>query len=139
MINPDLSKWFNGKIQDVFLDECTTIQEREKIARNWHCGDREWYVELAKRRNLLPVALIVAALLDTEDPLVILCGRLRTKELADCALIVLKIERQSVGKFLKSVGNYPETVDKTDKTVDKSPKTVDNFVYNFRPTVDNFG
>lgn len=121
--NKITSKWFQRKVLDVFLNGCTSIEERQGIAYAWCQGDHESYVVFAKEHKLLPIALIVAALIDTENPLLVRDGKLTTNELAGCAMLVLLIECR---QLLKPVDKYPESVDKSvDKVVENWVLPVD--------------
>lgn len=49
--------------------EVTTQEERRLVAERWCAGDYDHHRELAKERGLLPVALVIASLIDIDHPL----------------------------------------------------------------------
>ena len=85
-------KEFDLKVQAVFVDGCTSAEERLAIAVAWCKGDYESYVRLGLDRGLLPIALIVGALIDIEHPLLVVNQLLVPRSLAGCAALVLRCE-----------------------------------------------
>lgn len=70
--------------------EVTTPAERREVAARWCAGDYDYHHAVARKHALLPIALIVAALIDIDHPL--LCnGRGVNYNALDCAVIVTNI------------------------------------------------
>ena len=71
----------------------TNKEERRHWAIVWSQGERESYVEFALSRKLLPIAFMVACLVDVEHPLIVSeRGTLRTKSLLGASVLILKAE-----------------------------------------------
>lgn len=50
--------------------EVTTPAERREVAERWCAGDYAYHHEIAQKHDLLPIALLIAALIDIEHPLI---------------------------------------------------------------------
>ncbi len=71
--------------------QATTIEERFRIAHDWCLGERESYIGFAAARKLVPVALLVAALVDVEHPLLVdERGYLRQGSLLGCSVRLMQ-------------------------------------------------
>jgi hypothetical protein len=70
--------------------EVTTPAERREVAERWCAGDYEYHHPIARKHGLLPVALIVASLIDIDHPL-LTSGRGVAYNALDCAIIVTNI------------------------------------------------
>lgn len=68
---PAPASFFAARVAEVFLEGRTTIEERERVAREWCAGAWEAHHALARERGLLPMALLVGSLLDVEHPLLV--------------------------------------------------------------------
>lgn len=123
--------------KDVFDDEIvkafqlTTVEQREAIARDFEKGRLDTWHEF-DHIGTLPVALLVASLVDADSPLAF-NGRMKLKKptMLELALLITKLEPLSTIAH-SSVDNSPKTV---DKSVEKSRISVDNL---FMP-VDKIG
>ena len=70
----------------------TTVQERFDIALNWCLGHRDAHVSFATMRGIVPIALVVAALVDVEHPLLVdERGSLRAGSLLGSTVMVLDV------------------------------------------------
>ncbi len=88
-------KWFAGKVADVFVMGATSEDERRFIAYQWCSGNYEYVHEFCERKpNLLPIAVLVAALLDIEHPLLVVNGKMLWASLTLCSIEVLRVELQ---------------------------------------------
>ncbi len=72
--------------------ETTTPAERREVAERWCAGDYEFHHSIAVKHGLLPIALIVAALIDIDHPLLV-SGRGVAYNSIECAVIVINIMR----------------------------------------------
>ena len=71
----------------------TTQEERRHWAIQWCNGEREGYVTFAEERGLLPIAFIVACLVDVEHPLIVSDrGTLIAMSLLGSAVRIIKAE-----------------------------------------------
>lgn len=121
-------KQWQDAIAAVFIDETTEIEHRELIASSWLAGDYEYYVQFAKERNLQPIALLVASLLDTESLLLInRAGTLRFT-LAECAKLIIFMEKRICLDELITPQVSHKPVDNQHKPVDNSIISVDNLL-----------
>lgn len=116
--------------KDVFDDQIvmafqrTTVEQRELIARAFEAGQVvESWGEFCKL-GVLPVAIIVASLVDADSPLVF-TGRMKLKKptMLELALLVSKL---------------PQFSTISHSSVDNSPKSVDKAVDNLLMGVDNY-
>jgi len=92
------SKLNNVKIMDDEVIKCfvnsntgreeTTQEERREVARQWCAGDYNFHHSLAEKHGLLPIALLIAALIDIDHPL-LNSGRGTCFNSIECAVIIL--------------------------------------------------
>lgn len=68
--------------------EVTTQAERQAIAEQWCAGDYSYHHPIAEKHGLLPIALIIAALIDIDHPLLI-SGRGVAYNSIACATIII--------------------------------------------------
>lgn len=73
----------------------TTRDERKKVALDWCLSDYAAAAEYA-RRDLLPIAVVVAALIDIDHPLLCSPGRGVMFCMLECALKVFAVEIHQV-------------------------------------------
>lgn len=85
------NEYLEDQICKVFIDERTKPEERFEIARRWCMGDYEYHRQFAAEKRLLPIALLVACLLDIEHPLLVSPGRGAMYSAMKCAEIVLSV------------------------------------------------
>lgn len=86
--------------------EATTQAERREIAEQWCAGDYSHHLTLAHQRGLLPMALLIAALIDIDHPL--LCSpRGVLYNSLKCSIIILNVMRsgQTVAQPVESSFN----------------------------------
>ncbi len=88
----DAEKMMLQHVQDVFVQGKTTEAERLEICRQWTDGDSQCYMQLAEDRGLLPIAVICAAVIDAEHPVLCPEGRLTTRSIVGLAALVLRVE-----------------------------------------------
>ena len=69
--------------------EVTTQAERREVAEMWCAGDYSHHRNIAARHGLQPIALIIAALIDIDHPLLV-SGRGVAYNSIKCALIVIQ-------------------------------------------------
>jgi len=88
--------------------EVTTIAERREIAELWCKGNYSHHHTIATKRRLLPIALLIASLLEIDHPLLV-SGRGVVYNAVDCAIILMEVmlKNQAVatpaGAFNKAV------------------------------------
>lgn len=71
----------------------TTADERREHALRWLSGDHESYIEFAVSREMIPIAFMVACLVDIEHPLIVTeLGTLKTGSLLGAGVVVLQTE-----------------------------------------------
>lgn len=75
--------------------EATTPAERKDIAEQWCGGDYSHHLTLAHQRGLLPMALLVASLIDIEHPLLVSQRGVLYNSLK-CSIIILNVMRQGL-------------------------------------------
>ena len=68
--------------------EVTTQAERAEVARQWCAGDYSHHYPIAEKHGLLPIALLIAALIDINHPL-LNSGRGTCFNSIQCAVIIL--------------------------------------------------
>lgn len=68
--------------------EVTTQAERQAIAEQWCAGDYSYHHPIAEKHGLLPIALIIAALVDIDHPLLI-SGRGVAYNSIQCSIIII--------------------------------------------------
>jgi hypothetical protein len=86
------SEWFDKQVGNVFEDYRTKEDERRKVAQDWCMGDYESHHRLARERGLLPAAVITAALLEVDHPLLVENGLLRCRSLLGCSILILQAQ-----------------------------------------------
>jgi hypothetical protein len=69
--------------------EVTTPAERQEVARQWCAGDYSHHRDIARRHGVQPIALIIAALIDIDHPL-LTSGRGVAYNSMQCALIIMQ-------------------------------------------------
>lgn len=70
--------------------EATTPELRKEVAEKWCNGDYEHHRTIAAREGLVPIALLIAALIDIGHPL-IMSSRGMMHNSLKCSIILLKI------------------------------------------------
>jgi len=89
----DNVKIMDDEICKCFIDsngkEVTTPAERQDVARQWCAGDYSHHRDIARKHGLQPIALIIAALIDIDHPL-LTSGRGVAYNSMQCALIVIQ-------------------------------------------------
>lgn len=68
--------------------EATTQNERREIAKQWCAGDYSYHRNIAEFHGLLPIALLIASLMDIDHPLLV-SGRGVVYNSIKCAEIIL--------------------------------------------------
>ena len=81
-------KWFETQVLRVF--QKTTREERAQVARAW-CFDFYTPVIEAERARVVPMAVLVAALIDIDHPLLV-APRGVLYGLLECSIIILQAE-----------------------------------------------
>jgi hypothetical protein len=71
--------------------EVTTIAERRDIAEQWCKGNYVHHHEIASKRRLLPIALLIASLIEIDHPLLVSPGRGVVYNAVDCAVIIMDV------------------------------------------------
>lgn len=99
---------FANEIVEVFRK--TTQDERRKIALDWCLGDYQ-IADGYSARGLLPIAVIVAVLIDIDHPLLVSPGRGVMYGAVGCAVQVLTVE----------MNNTPVDIPYPQKTVNSVP------------------
>lgn len=112
------------KLHDAIVEaiQKTDIDERELVAYEFETGSRQLWPRIL-RREIDPLGLFVASLVDAESPLVMIRKKLLYSDLVGTAAFVTYYRpsffRQPVDKSLKPVDKSAKTVDKPgDKSVD---------------------
>jgi hypothetical protein len=81
-----------NSIVEVFEYSRTTAEERAEIVRKWLAGDNDSYMEIATTRKLVPIAVLLGSLIDSEHPVFAPGGNMPTKTLWGFAALVLGVE-----------------------------------------------
>lgn len=78
--------------------EVTTPAERREVADRWCTGDYDHHHEIAQKHSIVPIALLIAALIDIEHPLVM--NGTNAKNSLQCAVIITQImlKRETVAQ-----------------------------------------
>jgi hypothetical protein len=84
-------KELEDQIIKVFEYEYINTQERFEIARRWCMGNYEYHRQIAAKKNLLPIALLIACLVDIDHQLLVSPGRGVMYSSMKCAEIVLDV------------------------------------------------
>ena len=71
--------------------ETTTIAERKEIAELWCKGNYAHHHTIAAERRLLPIALLVASLIEIDHPLLVSQGRGVMYNAMNCAIIIVEV------------------------------------------------
>ena len=71
--------------------EVTTILERKDIAEQWCKGNYVHHHDLAARHRLLPIALLIASLIEVEHPLLVSPARGVLHNSVDAAILLMEI------------------------------------------------
>jgi len=71
--------------------EVTTIAERQEIGTAWCNGDYAHHHTIATKRRLLPMALLIASLIEMDHPLLVSQGRGVLYNSVDCAVIIMEV------------------------------------------------
>lgn len=81
-----------SKMHDAIIDvfRKTTQEERKKIALDWCLGEYDAPNQFVGR-ELLPIAVIIAALIDIEHPLLVSPGRGLMYGVTGCVVVVLGV------------------------------------------------
>jgi hypothetical protein len=87
--------------------EVTTPAERQEVAERWCAGDFDFHHTIAKKHSILPIALLIAALIDIEHPL-IMRGTNALNSL-QCSLIIARVmlNRETVAQPVHSIHILP--------------------------------
>jgi hypothetical protein len=75
---------------DNFGREATTSQERFETASQWCMGNYGYPIQIATEKGLLPIALIIACLIDVEHPLLVSPGRGVMYSSTACEVIIFQ-------------------------------------------------
>jgi len=75
---------------DQFGREATTSEERFEIATQWCTGNYGYPIQVATEKGLLPIALIIASLIDVEHPLLVSPGRGVMYSSTGCEVIIFQ-------------------------------------------------
>lgn len=96
--------------------EVTTPAERREVAERWCAGDYEYHHTIARKHGLLPVALIVAALIDIDHPLLV-SGRGVAHNSIECAIIVTNtmFKKQTVAQPVRNNSFHRQAVERIRK------------------------
>ena len=70
--------------------EETTQAERAEVARQWCAGDYSHHIGIAEKHELLPIALLIAALVDMDHPL-LSSGRGVAYNSLQCSIIITNV------------------------------------------------
>ena len=70
--------------------EVTTIAERKDTAEQWCKGNYAHHHTIATQRRLLPIALLIASLIEIDHPLLV-SGRGVAYNAVDCAMIIMEV------------------------------------------------
>lgn len=72
-INQMYMDWLEAKLDDEVWRamRATTVEEREIIYSFWQIGNPDPAIWIAQARGFYPVCVMIAALLDAEDPLMV--------------------------------------------------------------------
>ena len=89
------SEDFDLAVGVVFENLKTTAEQRREVATNWCLGDYEHHIKFATERGLLPIAVLVAALLEIDHPLLIEESLPKYRSLLGCAVAVLEVELEN--------------------------------------------
>ena len=104
----DNNKQMDDEIIRCYIDdhgrEATTQTERREIAEKWCAGDYNFHHIIASQRKLLPVALLIASLIDIDHPILVSPGRGVMLSSTDCALRIMEImlKKQPVDRPIDS-------------------------------------
>lgn len=71
--------------------EVTTIAERRDIAEQWCKGNYAHHHSIAAARRILPIALLIASLIEIDHPLLVSPGRGVIYNAVDCAMIIMDV------------------------------------------------
>jgi hypothetical protein len=93
--------------------EVTTPAERQEIAERWCAGDFEHHHTIAALHGLLPIALIIAALIDIEHPLLVSARGVLYNSL-QCSMVILQVmkDRQSVAQPIAAHSFHSQPVER---------------------------
>ena len=94
--------------------EVTTIEERKTIAARWSSGDYEYHRSIAAEREVLPIALLIASLIEAEHPIIMSSAGLMYNSLK-CSVILLQImyRQQPVSEPIDLVSFHRSLVERT--------------------------
>jgi hypothetical protein len=132
-------------IQSVFLTRNTTQAERIEVAGRWLNGDFSYYVYFANARDIEPIALIAASLIEIQYELFLpASGATGFRDVpggkfSGMVAHILQVELQAAVEFgFDREGSFPFQAYPpfSCNPVDNCPKTVDKSVYN---SVDKSG
>lgn len=95
--------------------EVTTPAERREVAERWCAGDYEYHHKVARKHGLLPIALIIAALIDIDHPLLV-SGRGVAYNALDCAIIITNImfKGQTVAQPIRENSFHKQLVERIE-------------------------
>jgi hypothetical protein len=89
----DNLKQMDDEVIKCFIDsngqEVTTQAERREVAEMWCAGDYSHHRNVAAKHGLQPIALIIAALIDIDHPLLV-SGRGVAYNSIKCAMIIIQ-------------------------------------------------
>ncbi len=94
--------------------EMTTRDERRAVAEHFCSGDYQFQHTIASKYGLLPIALIIAALLDIDHPL--LCspsGRLYNSMAAAIRIIQVMNKGETVAQPVETSSFHRQAVERT--------------------------
>src|SRR3990172_8775795 len=72
--------------------EETTQAERREVAEQWCAGDYSHHMSIAHKHGLLPIALLIAALIDIDHPLLV-SGRGVAYNSIQCSILIMNVMR----------------------------------------------
>jgi hypothetical protein len=83
--------------------EETTPEERREVADRWCAGDYEHHIGVANKHRLLPIALLIAALIDIDHPLLV-SGRGVAFNSIQCAVEIIQamVKNQPVAQPIET-------------------------------------
>jgi len=84
----------DDKVIACFIDdhgnEVTTQEDRRKVLEHWKHGDYEFHRAMAAEKKILAIALLVACLMDDNDP-VVMKSATEPYPTMECAVRILEV------------------------------------------------
>jgi hypothetical protein len=87
--------------------EETTPAERQEVAARWCEGNFEYHHEVATKHGLLPIALLIAALIDIEHPLVMRGTNALNSLQCAMEITTVMLKRETVAQPVNSLHRLP--------------------------------